>query len=194
MRIYEVSDEINEGCRITMRPKPGVSMGVPAGGSQPVVIPLGNSLGRLLAHPDDADRKFTLLHGTLDIKRHGIYVVAQTAEESQADSKAMVWIDALHDQDIGHTRLGTSREVGHGSPTLITSVESSGLMRFLFVFKKNDGLFIRIPPDAANGRTTKRYVIWWDGQQLQQIVRPERSQQKQRMLPPELPPQLAVGA
>lgn len=191
MRVYEVSDTVNEGCRITARPTLGVPMGISVDSGEPVVVPMGNSLGRLLAHPNDDPCKFLLKHGTLDVKTHGIYIVAQTLAESVADGKAMVWVDVCHDQEVGYTRLGASRESGHNYPTLITCTTTDGMMRMLFVFKKNDGIFMSIPPGGTYEGTPKRQVIWWDGVQLHQLL---RSAPTRVSMPPARPPHLAATA
>jgi len=191
MRVYEVSDRVNAGCRITVRPTLGVPMGKSVESGNPVVIPIGSSLGRLLAHPDDDPCKFRLMHGTIDVKAHGIYLVAQDIEKSNADGKAMVWVDICHDQEVGYTRLGASREIGHNYPSLITCTTTDCMMRMLFVFKRNDGIFMSIPPGGTFEGTPKRQVIWWDGQELHQIV---RQMPTRPSMPLARPPHLVAAA
>lgn len=187
MRVYEVSDRVNDGCRITTRPTLGVPMGISIESGTPVVIPMGNSLERLLAHPADDPSKFRLMHCTIDVKTHGVYLVAQSYEKSVEDKRAMVWLDVCHDSEVGYTRLGASREAGHNYPTLITCTTADCMMRMLFVFKANDGLFMSIPPGGTFEGTPKRQVIWWDGQELHQIVRhPPKHQSMPRARPPHL--------
>lgn len=169
MRVYEVSEEIQEGCRVTLRPTPGVPMGNAKDTKEPVIVPIGNSLGRLLVHPEDQQARFRLMWAKLDVKPNGLFVVAQ--EEAERDEEAMVWVDLCHDEEIGFTRVGVSREPGHTHPLPLKAVTSNGLQRVLYVFKKGDGLFLSIPAEATLDGKPKRMVIWWDGQQLHQLVR-----------------------
>lgn len=177
MRFFEIHDIpradsqkfSEEGFQISMTPYPCVALG-PDHEWGHTVLPLGKSIHRHLAHPEDREVPFRLLFGNLKESNSGLCLVAQTEEAASRDKRALILIDCCH--EAGHIN-GALIRTAHGcsEPEELSHVQHEGYKRNIYIFRPGSGLFIDLPaaPD--------KFVIEWDGQRLLEAVCRRRRRQ-----------------
>lgn len=165
MWLFEVTDSMRPGVRLVLTPgRMGIPLGIDEQFRTPSTLPVGRSISRVLDHPDDQVENFILKRGTLQPTATGFIVVKQTEEEAIAERKALVFVDRCTDKELGYTRV--TEAWGRPSPNLIFGTNGQGYRRELYEFKQGDALFICWPAAALDQVHPKRFIIFWDGQQL----------------------------
>lgn len=173
MRWFEVSDSITEGCRLGHGANgPGIPMGIDAETGVAQYIEFGNSLTRLLKHPDDYLAGFRL-HWAGLTQGPSPCAVAQTQEEAIADGKAIVLLDRAYDEDAGVTKVAEAWQ--RGRPDLLRYVVSRGLVRAMYLFSKGNGLYVKHPRSMGD----MRFEMVWDGATLVMNVREQKAPRRE---------------
>lgn len=182
MLLYEVTDVVREGCRITLLPGAiGVSMGNDVATGTPTIIPVDDSIGKWLGHPDDRGLQFTLMRAALVEMSAELHLAAQTAEEAMAEGKALVHLTRSCDALTGTTKVAAARG-NYSMPTLLAAVQNNGTICELYEFSKGDGLFISIPAAALDADRPKRFKLLWDGVALREELAQKVPRRRQAYL------------
>ena len=176
MFLFEVRENVQTGFKLVMRNHQAlVALGYDNSHQGPVFLPLGNSLEKLLRHPDDQDLPFRLLHARLEEKTTGMVLTAQTTDDALAEGKALVMVEGCMEQSMGVTVVADA--YGRTRPELLSYTEDGAVIRRLFIFKPGDALFISWSAMALDQDYPKRFIIAWDGRDLRELAvgRPRRN-------------------
>lgn len=201
MWLFEVNDSVRAGFRLVLRSgEAGVPMGYDEATNGAAWLPLGNSIERALQHPDDQRESFLLRRAKLEDKTAGLCLAKQSEEEAIAERMALVLVDGCTDPELGTTNIAEA--FNKPTPELITYARGNGHLRNLYVFKPGDALFISWSARSLDADRPRRFIIAWDGEQLQELavgrprrnsrppkrVREEKKQQRDRPVQQELRP------
>lgn len=183
MLLFEVHDSPRPGFRLILKHgEAGVPMGYDDKSGGPTWLPLGNSIERLLAHPDDQDREFELRHAHLEEKNIGFVLTGQTKGEAALEKRALVLVDGCTDREIGVTNIAEA--FGKTMPELVTYTQGGGMARRLYIFKPGDALFISWSASALGTDKPKRFIISWDAEKQELVEtavgRPRRNSRQPR--------------
>lgn len=160
MRLFEIHSEVRPGFRITIEPG---RIGVRVGEEQ--FLPLGNSIAKFLAHPDDQRENFLLLHAELQEAPRGLCLTKQGEKEAMEDPEALVFVIRNNDEQ-GVTRVEPSRK--HPTPALILTGTSPGYVRELYLFKPGDGLYFYHPAAVLGLQNARCTIVEWTGERFEQ--------------------------
>lgn len=165
MWLFEVNEGVRVGCLLSQREgRWGIPMGLHEETKVEHVLPLGNSLNRLLRGPEDNER-FVLQRAAIHRKAAGGCFVLQSHADAVAEAKALVFVDRCVEPAMGTTRI----EAAHGctEPMLRFSHQSSGILREAYEFSCGDGMYVH-HPSGVFGTTKKFTVVWTAEQDLEQ--------------------------
>lgn len=179
MLLFEVVDEgPRPGFKLVLRHgKAGVPMGYDEKYQGDTWLPLGNSIDNALAHPDDQQIPFKLLHAHLNYKSIGFCLTVQPAEEAVLEKRALVLVDGCTDPEVGVTNIAEAFD--RPMPELVTHTQGDGHSRRLYIFNHGDALFISWSAASLDASRPKRFIVTWDAekQQLLELAvgRPRRN-------------------
>lgn len=168
MWLFEVLDSARPGFRITLRSGCAcVHMGVDDQ-NRSALLPLGHSLERLLVHDEDQTAEFVLLRAQLKETTAGLCLTRQSEEEAQTEQRALVLFDTWNTDGCvtGAARLEVA--YGYPMPDLVTYTKGRECQRGLYVFKPGDAIYIHWVGDKSANEPEKRFILRWDGSQMQE--------------------------
>lgn len=182
MLLFEVHDSPRPGFRLILKQgEAGVPMGYDEKDKSDTWLPLGNSVEKWLAHPDDQNQEFVLLHAHLEEKSIGFCLTGQTTEEAALEKRALVLVDGCTDREIGVTNIAEAFD--KPMPELVTYTQGGGHTRRLYIFRPGDALFISWSAASLDANRPKRFVITWDAEQ-QQLVETAVGRPRRHSKPP----------
>lgn len=190
MLLFEVHDSPRPGFKLVLKQgEAGVPMGYDDKVKGDTWLPLGNSVERWLAHPDDQQEKFVLMHAHLEEKNIGFCLTAQTADEAALEKRALVLVDSCVDRELGVTNIAEAFD--KPTPELVTYTSGAGSSRRLYIFKPGDALFVSWSAASLGTSRPKRFIITWDAEKRQLVEtavgrprrnsRPPKKQEKRRL-------------
>lgn len=182
MWLFEVAEEVRVGCLLSQRENRwGIPMGLHEETKVEHVLPLGNSLNRLLRSQEDNGKKFVLRRAAIHRKAVGGCFVLQTEDEAKKEGRALVFVDRCADSEVGVTRVEAARNCTE--PMLRFSHQSNGVLREAYEFTCGDGMYIYHPPQVFG--EPKRFTLRWTDEQtleLQEVQRRPLRRQPQESL------------
>lgn len=200
MQLFEVGEHIRPGFKLTTEEGRRPSVPLLAFDNEakgPTCVSLGNSLCKLLRHPEDRGTQWTLLWGKLRDTNVGLTLVAQTEEAAKKDRQALVLLDRCYLPNVPLTEVVSTYE--YADPERLTYSVGEGHQRDLFLFKPGEGLLIRWDRRLLGTNKDLKFILVWkaDAQGQMTLQKEMLPASRPRLLPsprqPEAELQLLVA-